>query len=404
MQNDRKTAHPNRVRFFVANKGGLMYYNLLSNAYLIDRLEPISLWLTIGVLGALLIAILVTMAIKKDLVGKVSKYGFFALIGYALVLGIVLLIAEISKKYDLAYLENNYVNKDIIKFVFLPILLTLCVGLIGGVILFILSKKQPNFVKIVGLIVGGLFLLGIISSLVLTYIFYSNNIVGDGYYTGDYGKLNSIALYFSATLFTAVLVGLTFVVGRKNKAPYDTKCISLAGVCIALSFTLSFIKFEAMWLQGGSITLFSFLPICIFANIYGMKKGLLIGVIYGLLQAIQDPFIVHPAQFLLDYPIAFSTIALSGMLTDLKCFETKPCIKFCLGAGLTGVFRYVAHVLSGVFAFGAYAMDSGANSFFTFSAIYNTYVFVDIALVVVVGAILFSSKAFKKEIDKLKIK
>lgn len=396
--------HPNRVRFFVANKGGLMLYNLLSTAYLIDRLEPVSLWLTIGVLGLLLIAILTAWLVRKDLVGKVSKYGFFALIGYALILGIVLLIAEISKKYDLAYLQNNYVNKDIIKLVFLPILLTLCVGLIGGVVLFILSKKQPRYFKVVGLIVGGLFLLGIIVSLVLTYVFYSNNIVGDGYYTGDYGKLNSLALYFSAALFTAILIGLTFVIGRKNKTPYDTKCISLAGVCIALSFTLSFIKFEAMWLQGGSITLFSFLPICIFANVYGMKKGLLIGVIYGLLQAIQDPFIVHPAQFLLDYPIAFSTIALSGMLTDLKLLNDKPSLKFALGAGFTGVFRYVAHVLSGVFAFGAYAMDAEASSFFSFSAIYNTYVFVDIALVVVVGAILFSSKALKKEIDKLKIK
>ena len=381
-----------------------MYYNLLSTTYLSDKLEPISLWLTIGVLGLLLVTILIVWLARKDLVGRVFKYGFFAFIIYALVLGIVLLIAEISKKYDLAYLEENYVNKDIINYVFLPLLITLCVALLGGACLFVTAKKKPYWFKKIGLIVGCMLACGIITSLVLTYLFYSKNIVGDGYYTGDYGKLNSVALYVSAGLFVAVLVALTFIVGRKNKTPYDTKCISLAGVCLALSFTLSFIKFEAMWLQGGSITLISFLPICIFANIYGMKKGLLIGVIYGLLQAIQDPFIVHPAQFLLDYPIAFSTIALSGMLTDLKLLNDNSPLKFALGAGFTGVFRYASHVLSGVFAFGAYAMDSGATSFFTFSAIYNTYVFVDIALVIVVGAILFSSKAFNKEIDKLKIK
>ncbi len=378
-----------------------MYFNLLSTAYLIDKLEPVSLWLTIGVLGAFLIAVLITMAIRKDLTSKTVKYGFFALIGYALILGIILLIAEISKKYDLAYLEKNYVNKDIINYVFLPLLITLCIGLLGGIAVFIIAKEKPTLLKRIGLIVGCLLACGVITSLVLTYLFYSKNIVGDGYYTGDYGKLNSIALYVSAIAFTVVLVALCFIIGRKNKTPYDTKCISLAGVCIALSFTLSFIKFEAMWLQGGSITLISFLPICIFANIYGMKKGLLVGIIYGLLQAIQDPFIVHPAQFLLDYPIAFSTIALSGLFTDLKLLSEKPSLKFALGAGFTGVFRYASHVLSGVFAFGAYAMDAEANSFFTFSAVYNSYVFVDIALVIVVGTILFSSKAFKKELDKL---
>ena len=166
----------------------------------------------------------------------------------------------------------------------------------------------------------------------------------------------------------------------------------MAGVCTALSFVLSYVKFEAAWLQGGSITLVSFLPICLFSYIYGMKKGLVVGFVYGLLQAIQDPFIVHPAQFMLDYPIAFSMIALSGLLTDLNVLSNMPKLKFTVGAILTGIFRYIAHVLSGTFAFGAYAMDSEATNFLLYSAVYNSYVFIDIALVVVVGLILFSSK------------
>jgi len=165
---------------------------------------------------------------------------------------------------------------------------------------------------------------------------------------------------------------------------------------------LSYVKFEAAWLQGGSITLVSFLPICLFSYIYGMKKGLIVGFIYGLLQAIQDPFIVHPGQFLLDYPIAFSMIALSGLLTDLNALSNLPRLKFTIGAILTGLFRYVAHTISGVFAFGAYAADNGASSFLTYSAVYNTYVFIDIALVIIVGLVLFSSKSFIHEVNKLK--
>lgn len=39
-----------------------------------------------------------------------------------------------------------------------------------------------------------------------------------------------------------------------------------------------------------------------------------VGFVYGLLQSMQDPYIIHPAQFLLDYPIAFAMAGLAGIL------------------------------------------------------------------------------------------
>ncbi len=379
-----------------------MTFNLLSPTYLSDKLEPISLWLTIGFVGALVINLLVTLIMHKENMVKVAKSSVLSLLFYSLALGILLLVAEIVKKYDSAYLEENWVNKDIIKFVFIPVLVTLCLALLGGITLFIIAKKKPTAFKVVLYSLLGLIGVGLIVCVILISIFYSQNIVGDGYYTGEYGKLNSLALYVCAGILIALVVALAFIIGRKNKAPFNTKGIALAGVCVAISFALSYIKFEAVWLQGGSITLVSFLPICLYSYIYGMKKGLLVGLIYGMLQAIQDPFIVHPAQFLLDYPIAFSMITMSGLLTDLGVLENLPRLKFTLGAVLTGTFRYVAHVISGVFAFGAYAMDAETTNFLIFSAGYNSYVFVDIALVIVVGVILLSSKSFRKELDKLK--
>lgn len=378
-----------------------MTFNLLSPTYLSDKLEPISLWLTIGFVGALAINLLVTLFMHKQNMVKVAKSSVISLLFYSLALGILLLVAEILKKYDSAYLEKNWVNKDIVKFVFIPVLVTLCLSLIGGITLFIIAKKKPTAFKIVLYSLIGLVGVGLVVCVILISIFYSQNIYGDGYYTGEYGKLNSLALYICAGVLIALVVALAFIIGRKNKTPFNTRAIALAGVCTAISFALSYIKFEALWLQGGSITLVSFLPICLYSYIYGMKKGLLVGLIYGMLQAIQDPFIVHPAQFLLDYPIAFSMITMSGLLTDLGVMENLPRLKFTLGAIFTGTFRYVAHVISGVFAFGAYAMDAEATNFLIFSAGYNSYVFVDIALVIVVGVIILSSKSFRKEINKL---
>jgi thiamine transporter len=141
----------------------------------------------------------------------------------------------------------------------------------------------------------------------------------------------------------------------------------------------------------------------IYAYIYGAKKGLLIGLLYGLLQAVQDPWLIHPAQFMLDYPIAFSCITLAGVVSDTINSASKPYLTFTLGAVASGVFRYVCHVISGMFAFGAYA-PSGTTNFFAFSLVYNSYVFIDILLVIVAGFIVFTSKSFVRETQKLSLK
>ena len=57
--------------------------------------------------------------------------------------------------------------------------------------------------------------------------------------------------------------------------------------------------------------------------------------------------------------------------------------------------RYVSHVIAGTFAFG-----SGDWSAFTYSLAYNSFVFVDILLVIVAGALLLSSKSFVAETKK----
>ena len=168
----------------------------------------------------------------------------------------------------------------------------------------------------------------------------------------------------------------------------------MAGITVAMSFGLSYIKLWEMP-QGGSVTLMSLLPIMIFSYVYGTKKGVFVCFIYGVLQAIQDPWIIHPAQFLLDYPIAFAFIGLSGAFAKIKKLENLPQVSFLLGGILASVLRFLSHFLSGVFAF-----PSADMSPYIFSLAYNSFVFVDIAIVLIAGAIVFSSKAFMKELNK----
>ena len=164
-----------------------------------------------------------------------------------------------------------------------------------------------------------------------------------------------------------------------------------------------FAVFLAKMPQGGSITVASLLPLMIYSYMFGMKKGVFAGCVYGLLQAVQDPYIIHPAQFVLDYPAAFACIGLAGMFANSAKLEKLPQIKFALGAVVAGLSRLVMHFLSGVFAFGEFA-PAGQNVA-VYSILYQMgYVLPDIAIVIVIGVLVFTSKAFVKMVDGYRLK
>ncbi len=211
----------------------------------------------------------------------------------------------------------------------------------------------------------------------------------------QYSSLSEWGIYVSTAVILAVILVLGFVFDKKNKVS-STKTIAYAGICIALAYALSFIKIEFL---GGSVTLASAIPIIIYSYIFGSKRGIFAGIIFGILQFIQKATVYHPVQALLDYPIAFGAIGLSGIFDKTKL---KPIIKFILGSivGLMG--RYVSHVLSGYFVFGTFAGYYNFSSPILYSLVYNMNVLIDLGITLIVGVILFSSKTFVKETEKIK--
>ena len=374
-----------------------MFY--LLSAYAADTAEPIVRWMTIAIVAALFVAGIVLAFTKKELFSKLFKPALLCLVLYAAVIGILMLSLEIAKHYNPQYLEDNWVSKDIVNYVFIPGLITAIIIFVSAISLFVISKKKPEWLKISNIASAALIAAAVITTIVTTAIFYSKNINGDGYYTGEYGELNNANLYISAVALVIGLFAIAFFSDRKSNLKFDSKSIAFAGITIALSFALSYIRLFKLP-QGGSVTFASLVPIMLFAYIYGAKKGVVVGFFYGLLQAIQDPFIIHPAQFLLDYPIAFAFIGLAGCLKDVKLLPKYPQVKFVLSALIASIGRFIAHVLSGVFAFGAYAKDSGVENLFAYSTAYNSFVFVDISIALVVGVLLLSSKSFVKELNK----
>ena len=160
----------------------------------------------------------------------------------------------------------------------------------------------------------------------------------------------------------AVIVILLFLIMRGGKdKKTDVRALTVSALLIALATVLGQIKIFEMP-QGGSVTLFSILPIVVCGYLLGTRRGVMAGFCVGLINLIFGPYVIHPVQLLMDYPIAFGALGLSGLTRNTKNGLTKGYI-----IGIIG--RYICAVLSGVIFFGAYAPE-GFNAW-TWSLWYN---------------------------------
>ena len=155
----------------------------------------------------------------------------------------------------------------------------------------------------------------------------------------------------------AALVVVAIVLGAKSgKTQWTSRRIAMGAMCIAIAFVLSCIRLYRMP-QGGSITPASMLPLVLFMVACGPLQGFVVGCAYGLLQLISDPYVIHPVQLLVDYPLAFGAMIL-GCLAMLLPVNKR--WKLPLAVLLAGIGRYIMAVLSGSIFFAEYAGEQNA--------------------------------------------
>ncbi|MEX1308195.1 MAG: energy-coupled thiamine transporter ThiT, partial [Eubacteriales bacterium] len=175
----------------------------------------------------------------------------------------------------------------------------------------------------------------------------------------------------------AVSAILLVLIAKKKKQNWTAQQLAVGALSIAIAFVLSYIRVWHMP-QGGSITLASMLPIMLFAYLYGVPKGLIVGLAYGALQMFQDLFAVHWLQVFLDYGVAFMALALAGV------FRKKVSVgSLFAGMTLAGLVRFLAHTVSGAIFFAEYAPEG--QNVWIYSAGYNSFVFVDLVICIVVA-------------------
>lgn len=144
----------------------------------------------------------------------------------------------------------------------------------------------------------------------------------------------------------------------------STKKLVYSAMGIALAMVTSYIKVWEMPM-GGSVTLLSMLFVCLIGYWFGPKYGLITGAAFGLLQFILNPYMVSIPQVLLDYPLAFGALGLSGFFCNKKYG-----LQIGYVVGVLG--RFVFSTLSGVVFFASYAPE-GMNPWVYSSLYQGTY-------------------------------
>ena len=344
-----------------------------------DKLQFVALYLAVALAAAFIVVGLLVWFFKRDKFDDFKKYAVGIVTGFALTMVVVF-----------AYVKFQCNIDDMQAKLFYPILATLITVVAGAIAMLVSSLFSKKAVKLSFIVTAVLTLVCFIATMVLMAQYY-------GDIAEYYPNANLVGMIVSAVVFMVIMVVLWFV-GDKRKMS-DTRSIVYGAISIALSFALSYAKLFKLP-QGGSVTFASLLPLMIYCCMFGTRRGLIVCTIYGVLQALQDPFIIHPMQFLLDYPLAFGLIGVSGIFMEKGVFKDKKVVAFLLGGVLAVVLRYACHVCSGVFAFADYADLDKYDTAIAYSMAYNSFAFVDMIIALVAGSTLFASKSFTALMQK----
>jgi len=177
-----------------------------------------------------------------------------------------------------------------------------------------------------------------------------------------------------------------------SKSRNELRALIESALLLAIGFVLSYFRFGIPWVQGGSVTPFSMLPIMVIGLRHGLKWGLGSGFVYACLQMLQQ-FYPPPtatvdgyiAVVLLDYILAFTVLGLSGLFRGKK-------YGLLFAAPLCLTLRFLCHFISGIVVWGIYAEDIPV---WLYSLTYNgSYMAPELVLLIILGAVLCSTAPF----------
>lgn len=171
-----------------------------------------------------------------------------------------------------------------------------------------------------------------------------------------------------------------------------TRIIVEIALTVALSSVLSLLAVRLpINIAGGTIS-FAMLPIMVLALRRGPVAGVIAGALFGFVDLAVEPYIVTPVQVVLDYPLAFAAVGLTGIGAPFvrRIMHTKPLIASDVAipfmiAGAAA--RLASHYVSGIVFFRQNALDLGKSPL-VYSLTYNLSYLLPSAVICIVAAVI----------------
>ena len=196
-----------------------------------------------------------------------------------------------------------------------------------------------------------------------------------------------VDIMYNILLLGLVVIFFLIYLFEVRKVKFNIRLIFLISLFAGISYILSMFKFISMP-QGGSVTLFSMLPVMFISIIYGRGVGLTLGILLGFLKILDGVVLLHPIQFILDYILSNMCLGFSNI------FGINNKFKVFFGCLFSGFLCVMFNVISGVVFFSEFA-PSGMNVW-----IYSTsYNFSSIGLEVLMTSLLMCFVPIQKFID-----
>ena len=206
------------------------------------------------------------------------------------------------------------------------------------------------------------------------------------------GGLTTAGYIVTIVLAVLALVAAFFLTGKSTKTKKASpRQLAFCSAALALGFVTSYIKFSLPF--GGSVTAFSMLFIVLIGYWYGAKTGILVGFVYGIMQFLQEPYVLSLFQVCCDYLLAFAALGLGGFFRNKKHGLFK-------GYLVAILMRGAFHALGGYLYWMDYMPDEFPKAIaFLYPIVYNySYILAEGVLTV----ILLSIPAVKKALEQVK--
>ena len=203
------------------------------------------------------------------------------------------------------------------------------------------------------------------------------------------GSLTTLGFCLCAAA-AALLLLVAGVISRNQKTRLSARQLVFCGAAMALSFVTSCIKVFSLPYRG-SVTLFSMLFICLIGHWYGIRTGILTGLAYGILQFLQEPYVLSPFQVCCDYILAFAGLGLAGFFSHSANGLQKG---YLAGILVRGAF----HALGGYLYWMDYMPENFPQSLtILYPIIYNySYILLEGIITIIALKIPAVNKMFKR--------